>query len=165
MELREQIKSAFEHRKKPMILSTSASATMCEYTAKEINNFADKSRYEINCNVIEDSFDGIASFTGDAYCYFLPGILLAGIESNNRNLLAFSSIIFSLDRSPVVEYWDLHFLSRWPLLSTTENLAMQGWLQWYFDAEYDLWGNTHERCFETLELLKSQRKAKGRSGR
>jgi len=159
MELTEKIKSAFEHRKKPMALSTSAAAAMCEYTTAEINNFADKLRYEIDCDVIENSRDGIASFTGEAYCYFLPGILLAGIESGNRDLLAFSSIVYDFDRSPVVEYWDSHFLSRWPLLTTTEISAVQEWLQWYFDEEFDQWGNTHERCFETLELLKSQKQS------
>ena len=159
MELTEKITAAFSHRKKPAVLSTSTSAALCEYTAKELNNFAHKTWYEIDCDLIDDSVDGIASFTGDAYCYFLPGILIAGIESGNRNLSAFDRIIDKLDRSPVVEYWDDSFLSRWPLLTTTEISAVQEWLQWYFDEEFDEWGNTHERCFETLELLKSQKQS------
>lgn len=161
MDLTEKIESAFSHREKPTVLSTSTSLAPDE--TEELDRFADKLWSDITCIDVQNIGDAIYHFSGEAFCYFLPGFLLAGIRTDDPESLAFNYIIYSLDRSPVVEYWDAQFLSRWPLLTTDEISAVQEWLLWLVEAldDPDPTGNAFDRCFDTLELLRIQKESTG----
>jgi len=153
MNLEEKIQLAFRDRVKPNVLATSTSLFSNE--VEEIEAFTSKYWFDISCDDDQIAWGVISHFSGEAFCYFLPGFMLAGIRSNTRNLLVFNHIIGELDRSPNIEYWDSHFVSRWPLLTFDEIIAVQEWLLWYAQSVHDPWGNTYDRCFDTLELLKN----------
>lgn len=155
MDLAEKIESAFAHRNKPKVLSVSTSLSPDE--ADEINRFTDKLWSELTFDDFKKNYDPLFHFSGEAYCYFLPGFMLAGVRADDRSMLAYDVIVGSLDRSPVTAYWDALFLSRWPLLTMKELVAVQEWVLWLAEEPDDPWGNTYDRCFDTLELLKKQK--------
>jgi len=152
----DEIAAAFAHRGAPskMILESTTSPS----EVNDVNHFAGKHWSEITCEDLTIYRDAIHHFSGQAFCFYLPGILIAGIKSGDRHLLVFDSIIDSLDRSPVSENWDSLFLSRWPLLSIEQCSAVQSWIFWLEEGAAGSYENSFDRCLETLELLKSYKK-------
>jgi len=152
MELAEKIEAAFRHRPLPNALSSLPAILLDE--EPDIGDFEGRRSSELTQDDIYILGRALSFFSGEAYCYYLPGNMSTGVRSNDRDSLVYDSIVFSLDRSPVVDYWDTRFLSRWPLLSNDEIAAVQDWVHWYFQSPNVQWSNTLERYHDTLELLK-----------
>ncbi|MBZ5789727.1 hypothetical protein K8353_06350 [Burkholderia contaminans] len=102
--------------------------------------------------------DAIYRFTPEAFGYFLPGIMRVSVEENQVLLTVIESLMGSLDRSPVAEYWDDHFLQRWPELTDIECDAVIEWILWLNEHPLSPFPeDTILRACATLELVKRHR--------
>ena len=101
--------------------------------------------------------DAVFGFTAEAFCYFFPGIFIAGISESRPDLLINASLIQMLDRSNVRSSWDEFFAARWATLTPPECEAAQQWILWLADA---LPPGTFEgvltRALQTLDIIKRQ---------
>ncbi|MDN7439002.1 hypothetical protein QZM64_07490 [Burkholderia cepacia] len=150
------IRRAFSERKKPMsVVPTVSPATNEYYDALHFSNLLwdETTAYDWT-----NYADAVYRFTPGAFCYFLPGIMRVSIEDNQVALTVIESLMGSLDRSPVVEYWDDYFLQRWPKLTDVECDAVIEWLLWLNEHPLSPFSkDTILRACETLELVKKHR--------
>jgi len=110
---------------------------------------------ELTCTQLEAHYEGIYWLSPEAFCYFLPRIISAGIRENKPDLMIYNSIIEMLDRSPDPSSWDRFFIDRWTMLSSIECEAVQEWVLWLADnVSNTYYENSFNRAFESLELLK-----------
>lgn len=91
--------------------------------------------FSITTAFLRQHYAAVYYFSPEAFCYFLPGILSAGIRESEPDLLVYDALVASLDRSPEPEWWDGWFLDRWPHLTSAECEAVQSWLLWL--TEFD----------------------------
>lgn len=147
------IQNAFAERSSYKVISLSEQLSAEE--KQEVNFFENQNRYNLTGDILEEHFEAISWFSPEAFCFFLPGILTTGIREHT-DLLMYDSIIFTLDRSPNIDFWDEFFIKRWTLLTNNECDAVQRWLLWLLDNSTAYDAITLDRAFETLELLKSQ---------
>jgi hypothetical protein len=152
MKIINSIKKAFENRSSFKVISL---RQQLPEEISELKYFLNKDPYELTGESLELYFEAINWFSPDAFCYFLPGIIITSIREKS-DLLMCDSIIYMLDRSPNIEYWDDYFIERWSLLTRQECDAVQSWLLWLLDNSISYDGITIDRAFETLELLKSR---------
>lgn len=136
----------------------SSSDQLSESELEEVNRFNNLHWSNIKCDMLKDCFEAINWFSPDAFCYFLPGILTAGMKEFTSNLVIYDSIISMLDRSPTPDYWDEFFIQRWTQLNHDECDAVQKWLFWFIDNSKGFDDISINRAFDTLELLKSYKK-------
>jgi hypothetical protein len=108
---------------------------------------------------LEKHFEAIFWFSPEAFCYYLPGILTAGIKENKPGLIVNQSLINMLDRSPDPASWDEFFVARWPQLTAGECEAIQHWILWLSSIEERSADSSLARGFDTLELLKRRARA------
>ena len=147
------ISNAFYNRVPPLLLTDSMQLTDCEYA--EVMSFQGLGWQDVTFAQVEQYPDAVFWFSPEAFCYYLPGILVAGLRENRWDSNAYDSLIGCLDRSPEPDYWDDFFLPRWPLLSTEEIDAVAGWVRWLAIVRPDeIHGNVYERVQDTLTLLK-----------
>ena len=155
MTISDEIELAFSWRSKPDVLVSKTTKSNTEIA--EVEHFSRMTWHEITCDDLKSNRDAIHHFSSEAFCYFLPGIMQAGINCYNRDLLVYDSLIAVLDRSPGHENWDSHFESRWTLLTIQECTAVQSWIVWLSDGLDCHYSNTYDRCLDTLELLKAKK--------
>jgi hypothetical protein len=147
------INKSFVHRLPPSVLTDSMQLTDCEYA--EVMSFQGMTWEDVTFAQLEQYSDAVFWFSPEAFCYYLPGILAAGLKENRCDCNAYDSLIGCLDRSPEPDYWDDFFLPRWPLLSLGEIDAVVAWVRWLEIVQPDeIYGNTYERVQDTLTLLK-----------
>jgi len=146
------IEYAFNGRSKYDQITLSDQLTESEQA--EVDKFVGKHWSSISCKMLSDYFEVINWFSPEAFCYFLPGIISAGIKESKPDLLIYDSIIYMLDRSSNVEYWDDFFKSRWTELSKSECEAVENWLYWLFENNNDFDDVTIFNTLNTIELLK-----------
>jgi hypothetical protein len=147
------INQAFAKRAPPSVLTDSMQLTDREYA--EVMSIEGLSWQEVTFDQIARCPDAVFWFSPEAFCYYLPGILAAGLREVRWDSNAYDSLIGCLDRSPEPEYWDDFFLPRWPLLSVEEIEAVAAWVRWLALVEPDeIYRNLHERAQDTLTLLK-----------
>jgi hypothetical protein len=150
-----EIAAAFSERAMPADIVPPAHVPTFEYN--EALHFAGRDWRTTTCEEWESYSDSIYAFTPLAFCYFLPGMLTAGVIENRPGLSVTSSLVNMLDRSPVIEYWDVFFSDRWTLLTAGECKAVQNWILWLADQPGLFDDNALMRAFETLEILALQR--------
>jgi len=85
---------------------------------------------ELTCKDIATHSAATSGFSPEAFCYFLPGILVATIREDRPDLIGADGIIYQLDRSNMTSSWDDFFSKRWPMLSREECRAVQHWVLW-----------------------------------
>lgn len=147
---------AFADRSMPTAMTTSTQLSDVEY--EEVMAFSGKTWGEVSFDMVERNADAVFWFAPEAFCYYLPGFLSAGLATDRRDSNAYDALIGMLDRSPEPAFWDDFFLERWPLLSADEIDAVSIWMRWFEAAEPDtFFPNTFERVQETLCLLKRKR--------
>ena len=147
------INSAFANRAPPLVLTDSMQLSDCEYA--EVMSFQGLSRQDVTFSQVERCSDAVFWFSPEAFCYYLPGILVAGLKETRWDSNAYDSLIGCLDRSPEPDYWDDFFIPRWPLLSAEEIDAVAAWVRWLAIVQPDeTHGNIYERVQDTLTLLK-----------
>ncbi len=144
--------TAFAARPTPETLTESTSLSTHEY--EDLKFFQGKDWNALSGDDIQSHYEAIYWFAPKAFCYYLPGFLLAGIKENRPDLLVFDSILNMLDRSPNPYLWDEFFMHRWPLLSREECRAVKAWVYWLEKSNgYFQFSDSCVRALETLDLL------------
>ena len=147
------IDAAFAHRTRPSVMTDSKQLSDVEY--EEVMSFDGMRWQEVTFAQIEKNADAVFWFAPEAFCYYLPGFLAAGLTENRTDTNAYDSVIGMLDRSPTPEYWDDFFRPCWTLLTPDELDAVAAWVTW---LEQVLPGafhaNSYDRARDTLKLLR-----------
>lgn len=149
------IEDAFSWRQMPAKLVTSGAEVDSEELA-EANSFLGRPFQELTCKFLDAKFEFIYWITPEAFRYYLPGIMCAGIREARPELLVNFSIVRMLSRSTEEELFDDFFSGRWVGLRSKEYQACQEWLLWLskdLDAEI---GPEISRAFDLLEYLKNR---------
>lgn len=149
------VERAFAHRMPPAEMSDSKQLSDVEY--EEVMSFEGLTWREVTFRHVEQACDAVFWFSPEAFCYYLPGVLSAGLREGSTGLNYFDSLIGCLDRSPMPEYWDDFFLPRFTLLTTQEIDALSAWVDWMELCEPDgFMPYTYGRVRETLALLRER---------
>jgi hypothetical protein len=155
----ELIGSAFAGRGAPAVMSDSMQLSDVEY--EEVMSFRGMRWEDVAFDQVQRNSDAVFWFAPEAFCFYLPGLLVASLREDRLDANACDALIGMLDRSPVPDYWDDFFAPRWTLLSAPELDAVAAWLAWFEAVEPDAFHeNTYERARETLELLKQRQGAR-----
>jgi hypothetical protein len=148
----DQIEAAFSDRIPSTVMSDSKQLADFEY--EEVMSYEGIRWQDLTFAHVERNSDAVFWFSPEAFCYYLPGILAAGLRESRWDANACDSIIGMLDRSPEPDYWDDFFRPRWTLLSAAEVNAVDAWVVWLGLVQPDgFHGNTYERAHDTLALL------------
>jgi hypothetical protein len=132
---------------------------------EEVMSFEGLKWQDVTLTLVEDAPGAVFWFSPEAFCYYLPGVLSAGLRSGRSDLLYFDSLIGCLDHSPEPAYWDDFFYPRFTLLSPEEIDAVSAWALWMELIEPDGYHEfTYLRVQGTLDLLR-QRATSGLFGR
>ncbi|HEM7809812.1 TPA: hypothetical protein U2L28_003383 [Burkholderia multivorans] len=147
-----RISECFKSRKKPDVLVGSNELT---YDEIEEVNFVGAYDWSETTGDLWEKYSAVLSwFSPDAFCYYLPGVMVSSIKENEPNLIVVSNLIGMLDRTPNSDWWDDFFVARWPLLTLKECNALQEWLIWLSSAENSSFDqNSIERALGTIGLL------------
>lgn len=149
----DKIKEAFANRAPPSVLTDSKQLSDVEY--EEVTSFQGMRWQDVTFAQVEQYADAVFWFAPEAFCYYLPGIMSAGLRENRWDSNAYDALIGCLDRSPEPVYWDDFFLPRWPLLTAAEVDAVAAWVRWLEIVQPDAYHeNTYGRVQDTLTLLK-----------
>jgi hypothetical protein len=155
------VQNAFAGRAPPKEITDSKQLSDTEY--KEVMSFEGLKWREVSVALVEQAPDAVFWFSPEAFCYYLPGVISAGLSAGRSDLLYFDSLIGCLDRSPVPSYWDDFFYPRFTLLKPDEIDAVSSWARWMELVEPDGYHEfTYERVQGTLALLR-QRAIRGLS--
>ena len=149
------INAAFADRMPPAILSDSKQLLEFEYD--EVMLFDQMRWQDVEITHVEEAPDAVFWFSPEAFCYYLPGFLVAGLRENNVDSNAFDSIIGCLDRSPEPDNWDDFFRPRFAQFKTAELDGISAWVCWMEMMQPDTFHeSTYQRVRDTLELLNWQ---------
>jgi len=122
------VRTSFSQRVRPVKATNSLELSSDEQeNLKEIFQFSWK---ETSAKDWERLSDVVSWFSPEAFCYYLPGIIVASIEENCPTLTAVCNLLFMLDRTPSLELWDNFFFERWTLLNSQELEAVATWIHW-----------------------------------
>ncbi len=150
------IGEAFADRTPPSAMTTSEQLSDVEY--EEVMSFEGMRWQELTFDQVEKNADAVFWFSPEAFCYYLPGLLAAGLRENRWDTNAYDALFGMLDRSPEPDYWDDFFRPRWLLLSVEEIEAVRSWVRWFERVQPDAFqSNTFERVENTLTLLQEFR--------
>ncbi len=149
----ELIEKAFAERRRPAVMSDSRQLSDVEYD--EVMSFEGLDWREVDFDLVERSADAVFWFSPEAFCYYLPGLLAAGIEADRTDSNAYDALVGMLDHSPEPDYWDDFFRPRWTLLTALEIDAVAAWIDWLALKEPDVaGGDIRTRTQDTLTLLR-----------
>ncbi|MBJ9655201.1 MULTISPECIES: hypothetical protein [Burkholderia] len=153
-----KIFEAFGWRKKPDILIGSS-----ELTCDEVDGVHAIGAYEwgeTTGDLWEKYNDALSWFSPEAFCYYIPGVMVSSINDNEPNLIVVNNLVGMLDRTPNPSWWDDFFVERWPLLTTKECGVLKEWLAWLSSFENSsIDKNSFYRALETVDLLISRNTA------
>ena len=156
----ELINAAFADRVPPSIMTVSKQLSDIEYD--EVMSFEGRRWQDTTFAQVAQNQDAVYWFSPEAFCYFLPGILAAGLRENRWDTNAYDAVVGQLDRSPDPDSWDDFFLPRWTLLTAPEIHAVGAWVSWLEAVQPDAYhNNTYERARETLLLLEIRSEVEG----
>ncbi len=151
-----RIEAAFADRAPPSAMTDSKQLSDVEYA--EVMSFAGLGWREVRFEQVERDADAVFWFAPEAFCYYLPGLLVAGLRENRHDSNAYDALIGMLDRSGNPDFWDDFFRPRWPLLTADEVEAVECWVDWLEAVQPDAFhANTYDRVRDTLRLLKEGR--------
>ena len=146
--------AAFAGRELPRLVTTSRQLSDREYD--EVMSFEGMRWNEIGFEQVERCADAVFWFSPEAFCYYLPGLLAAGLKEDRRDSNAYDALCGMLDGSPDPACWDDFFRPRWTMLSREELEAVRWWVRWLEALEPDAFpANTYDRIHDTLTLLQA----------
>ncbi|MBT8145756.1 MAG: hypothetical protein KJN90_02830 [Gammaproteobacteria bacterium] len=149
------IRSAFANRETPTEITDSNQLSDSEY--QEVISFEGLQWQDVSVALVEQAPDSVFWFSPEAFCYYLPGVLSAGISTGRSDLLYSDALIGCLDRSPELDYWDDFFYPRFTLLSAEEINAVSAWARWMALVEPEAYLEfTYQRVQGTLDLLRQR---------
>jgi hypothetical protein len=159
MTLNEIIGSAFEQRTKPRNVVPRWYPTTNEY--EEARQYNGKDWRELDAAFLKKNSDAIYAFTPEAFCYYLPAYLIAGMGRGQDATFLAGLVVGMLDRSPNPDFWDEFFLTRWCALREQECLAVQEWLVYLSESAEGRDADDLSRSFDTMQLLAQRVKGHG----
>jgi hypothetical protein len=151
MNLLQTIKKAFSNRKPPILMTLPCHSDTDIYT--DAQHFSGRRWEELKCNELEKYHAALFGFSGESFCYFLPGIMSASIIEDNPHLIMIDAIISELDRLPQTGMTDEELLTRWMRLSADECRATQEWIVWLSEKLQDDGQDPLLRAYEGLDIL------------
>jgi hypothetical protein len=151
MSLIQQIEVAFESRARPREVTPRWHPDTSEY--EEALRFKGQDWKALGATFLRKNSDALYALTPDAFCYYLPAFLIAGVGVGQDAIFLAGGIVGMLDRSPNPEFWDDFFLTRWCALKKPECLAIQEWLLSRSDDVTDRENDELSRAFDTVQLL------------
>lgn len=155
-----RIEAAFGDNPPPAAMSDSKQLLDFEYD--EVMSFEGMAWRDVVFDQVERYSGAIFWFSPEAFRYYLPGFLCAGLREGRCDANAYDALIGMLDRSPDPGLWDDFFLPRWPSLTDSELEAVAAWVEWLKAIQPDaFFHNTYERVQDTLDLLRQHRAAGG----
>lgn len=153
MSVAQDISRAFSSRECPDVFYTSTELTKDEISSVLELKQLRPSSYPIE--FLQENYDVVFWLSPQAFCYCLPGFMLASLREKG-NLLIADAIIGMLDRSSLPDFWEKFFCDRWLLLQRDELIAIQSWLIWILDNRYDHYDISRlDRAFDVLSVLES----------
>lgn len=149
------IAAAFADRPRPTIMTDSLQLSDVEYA--EVMSFDGLAWRDVTFEQAQAQADAVFWFAPEAFCYYLPGLLAAGLKAGRTDTNAYDALIGMLDRSPEPDWWDDFFRPRWTLLGAAELDAVAGWVEWLQAVLPDAFhANSYQRALGTLDLLKAR---------
>jgi hypothetical protein len=121
--------------------------------------FAGRDWHDISWDDWQGHDVGMTYFTGEAFGYYLPSVLVLSVGRPEQCLSAAERLISHLDLPPDVEYWNPLFQRHLFNLSIEEIEVVKRWLVIISDSPtYHLHGTSGQgdnlgRAFDTLNLL------------
>ncbi len=157
----DRINAAFAERMSPSELT--ASMQLSDSEQAEVMSFEGLRWQDVTFDQVQRCADAVFWFSPEAFVYFLPGILAAGLREARSDANAYDSLVGMLDRSPEPEHWDDFFVPRWSSLSAGEIDGVAAWLDWLQGVEPDeVFTGTYRRARDTLALLQMLAEEQGR---
>ena len=159
MSLDQEILRAFSSRECPAIFYTSTELTKAEISAVLELKQMHPGSYPIG--FLQENYDVVFWLSPQAFCYCLPGFMVASLREEG-NLLIADAIIGMLDRSSLQDCWENFFCDRWLLLEKDELIVIQRWLIWILDNRYDHYDISRlDRAFDVLSVLEADKLRQG----
>jgi hypothetical protein len=149
------IEKAFAKRERPQTVRDMSRPADEIYS--DADAFAGKDWREVTCALLEKHYNATSGFSPEAFCYYLPGIYVAGMREGRPDLLVNDALIIGLDRGNAPASWDDFFRERWPRLTPQECEATQRWILWL--SEFDpppIEDASLSRAYDTMDLLAHQ---------
>jgi hypothetical protein len=112
------IEKAFAKRERPQAVRDMSRPADEIYS--DADAFAGKDWREVTCARLEKHYNATSGFSPEAFCYYLPGIYVAGMREGRPDLLVNDALIIGLDRGNAPASWDDFFRDRWPRLTPQE---------------------------------------------
>lgn len=153
MELIQHIIDAFSWR--PLPEKVIADGAIASELTRDALAFQGKAYTDITSTDWKKYFDAVYGFTPDAFCYYLPNIMILKLRTPNEDFLITDSIIGMLDRSNIPNSWDTFFTERWLNFTQSEYTVIAEWLLWL--TEHESCQTEINRAFDTINLLKQYR--------
>ncbi len=151
----DRIERAFAERARPAVITDSLQLSDVEYA--EVMSFDGFAWQEVTFAQAKAEADAVFWFAPEAFCYYLPGLLAAGLKERRWDSNAYDALIGMLDRSPEPGWWDDFFRPRWTLLNAAELDAVAAWVRWLRAVLPDAFhANSYDRALATLALLKDR---------
>ncbi|MDH3660351.1 MAG: hypothetical protein OEU92_10015, partial [Alphaproteobacteria bacterium] len=129
----------------------------------EVMSFEGLNWRDVRFDLVERAADAVFWFAPEAFCYYLPGLLAAGIKEKRTDSNAYDALIGMLERSPEPDYWDDFFRPRWTLLTVEEIDAVSAWVRWLALVESDVaGGDVAAQVDDALTMLRLVREEEAR---
>lgn len=130
----------------------------------EVQSFRNLDWSTLSVDHLARNHSALYFFSPEAFRFFLPRVLASGLREGRTDILAYDSIVGSLDRSPRTDYWDDGFRERWEPLSAVECSAVQEWLLWLQREDGESYPeNAFDRAFDTLTSLSDRANERDRT--
>lgn len=153
-----KIFESFKWRKKPNILTGSNDLSCDEVEGVRAIGACEWS--ETTGDLWEKYNDVLSWLSPEAFCYYIPGVMVSSINDSEPNLIVVNNLVGMLDRTPSPDWWDDFFVERWSLLTIKECNVLRGWLIWLSSFENSsIDKNSFYRAIETVGLLISRNKS------
>ncbi|MBY0469271.1 MAG: hypothetical protein K2Q07_09870 [Burkholderiaceae bacterium] len=149
-----QVEDAFGERPKPKRLVESKVPVTSEQ--RDALWFGDRAWGEVTWDDWESHHDAFYAFTPEAFAYYLPSVLCLSSKNPDRWFWPADALIQILDRSPVVEHWDIFLSTRLLGLRPVEYEALKAWLLLLTEHGANASAEALGRAFDTVALLQSE---------
>ena len=148
------ITAAFGWRPEPS--SYVESSQLARYESDQILSLVGREWTFLTGDYLEANFEALYLLTPEAFCYFLPGIIAAGIEENEPNLIVNHALVGMLD-TPASTPCELDQFAapRLTRLTKSELDVVECWLWWLSEHQVsNIYTDKIMRAVETVEMLR-----------
>lgn len=154
-EIGREISQAFSARLKPVRLTDAEELDESDRDAIRQASLLDWR--DTDAEFWERNFELLSFLSPSAFCYYLPGMMVAAMEVGAQGIVVAHHLLSMLDRTPDPELWDDRFIARWCNLNRGELHAVVQWIDFLFNGECSILDETSQiRMMLTLDQLISR---------